>query len=78
MQYQSPPVKPPQLAGWGTRRHARPSPLTGKEIQNSNGKGQIANGKPFEICPLPFDLLVCLVSHLVQPFYNALRVMAGL
>jgi hypothetical protein len=26
----------------------------GKEIQNSNGKGQMANGKPFEICHLPF------------------------
>jgi hypothetical protein len=26
----------------------------GKEIQNSNGKGQMANGKPFELCHLPF------------------------
>jgi hypothetical protein len=33
--------------------------LGAKEIQNSNGKRQKANGKPFEICHLPFDLLVC-------------------
>jgi hypothetical protein len=29
---------------------------SGKEIQNSNGKGQMANGKPFEICLLPFAI----------------------
>jgi hypothetical protein len=27
-----------------------------KEIQNSNGKAQMANGKPFEICRLLFAI----------------------
>jgi len=30
----------------------------------------MANGKPFETCNLPFDLLVCLVPHLTQALYN--------
>jgi hypothetical protein len=28
----------------------------GKESQNSNGKGQMANRKPFEICDLAFAI----------------------
>jgi hypothetical protein len=28
----------------------------GKGIQNSNGKWQMANGEPFEICYLPFAI----------------------
>jgi hypothetical protein len=33
-------------------------PLLGhrKGIQNSNGKWKMANGKPFEICYLPFAI----------------------
>jgi hypothetical protein len=37
-----------------TKAHA--SPDVQKQIQNSNGKGQMANGKPFETCPLPFAI----------------------
>jgi hypothetical protein len=32
----------------------------GREIQNSNGKGQMENHLKFALCPLPFELLVRL------------------
>jgi hypothetical protein len=30
--------------------------LGAKEVQHSNGKWQMANGRPFEICHLPFAI----------------------